>query len=380
MRINRTLTKDYILEKIDEIDIFSEYLNVDDRDIERCISDDLLICSPLRVDEEPTVGFRYNKRGRLKMRDFAGYFWGDCFDLVAYIYGLSVNNKDDFYRILYDIAVRFGLIVDKEYKEHHIAVTKKRSKVIRKGGKHKIEFKARAWNKSDLDYWKVIFKNEQYCSKYLDYFKVYPVDYYWIDIDSQPEPKYYYKRNDPCYAYYFGKDAKGIDDIKLYFPMRKHNGKLPRFITNSNNIGGLDYLPPKVDYLLITKSYKDMCSLYSFITPMNPRVGIITLVSESTPLSEIEYNDLADKVIKTFRNTDIKAVFTLLDFDLTGIRMSNKMRKEFKTIPFFLTNGRFSTIDYEGKDFTDTIVEKGKNFIENLVNSTLIEINKLLKI
>jgi hypothetical protein len=75
MRINRKITKEYVLDNVDEIDIFSEYLQIDDRDIEGCIEHGTLICSPLREDDHPTVGFKYNKKGRLKMRDFAGYFW-----------------------------------------------------------------------------------------------------------------------------------------------------------------------------------------------------------------------------------------------------------------------------------------------------------------
>lgn len=378
MRINRTITKKYILDNIDEIDIFSEYLNIDDADIERCIKDNLLICNPTRVDDNPTVGFKYNSKSRLKMRDFAGYFWGDCFDLVAFIYALNVNDKSDFYKILYDIAVRFGLIKDDRYKQHSIAITKKRIKHIR-AEKRIIEITVRHWNNKDIEYWKTIFKNEQYTKQYLDYFNVYPVEHYWIDRTSQPAPKYFYKANDPCYAYYFGKDYNNIDDIKLYFPLRDRHSKFPKFITNYGSIGGLNYLPSTMDYMLITKSYKDVMSLYSFINPFNPNVGIITLSSESTPISVIDYDALSSRVTKYFRNSKYKAVFTLLDFDLTGVRMSNKLRKTFNTIPFFLTTGQFGTVNYEGKDFTDVINEKGKDFIERLVNTTLVEINKLIK-
>lgn len=379
MKINRTLTKDYILENVDEIDIFSEYLAIDDREIEICIDDGLLMCSPLRSDDNPTVGFKYNAKGRLKMRDFAGYFWGDCFDVIAHLYDLNVNNKEDFYKILYDIAVRFGLIKDSTYKEYTIAVTKKRIKRIREHTKHVIDIKIREWNRADKLYWKKIFKYENRTTKYLDFFKVYAIENYWIDIDSQPAPKYYYKANDPCYAYYFGKDENGIRDIKLYFPLRDRKSPYLKFITNSDNVGGLDYLPQDMDYAIITKSYKDFMSMYSFVATYNPKVGVASLASESTSLSLEEYNYIASRVKAKIRNSDRKAIFTLLDFDRTGVVMSNKMRKDYKTLPFFLTDGRFKTIDYEGKDFTDTIVEKGKDYIDNLVVRTMVEINKMIK-
>ncbi len=378
MRINRTITKSYVLDNINEIDIFSEYFDVDDREIEICIRDNLLISSPIRQDDNPSAGFKYNNRGRLKMRDFGGYFWGDCFDAVAHVHNLNVNNKVDFYKILYDISVRFGLIKDSRYKSHSIAISKNRIKILRENVKHNIEIKIRKWSIKDISYWKTIFKNERYTEQYLNYFRIYPITHYWIDRYSQPAPKYYYKSNDPCYAYYFGKDENGIDNIKLYFPLRTKKTRLPRFITNYSGIGGLNFLPETMDFLLITKSYKDVVSLYSFITPFNPNVGIITLSSESTPMSRFDYDALSNKVTKYFKSSEYKAVFTLLDFDIVGVRMSNKMRRDFNTIPFFLT-GVLGNVTYDGKDFTDVLNEKGKDFATNIINVTLIEFNKLLK-
>jgi 5S rRNA maturation endonuclease (ribonuclease M5) len=171
----------------------------------------------------------------------------------------------------------------------------------------------------------------------------------------------------------------GINDFKLYFPLRDRKLPYPKFITNCDVVAGFNYTPKDMDYALITKSYKDFMSLYSYIFPINNKVGIYSLSSENTPISKEDYTSIVEKVNTNIRNTDTKSVFTLLDFDLTGVRMSNKMRKDFKTIPFFLTDGRFYTVDYEGKDFTDVLIEKGKDFIESLVNNTLVEINKLIE-
>lgn len=56
-----------------------------------------------RNDRHPTVGFAYNDKHKLKIRDFAGYgMWGDCFDVVAYVLSfttgrqINVSVKADF--------------------------------------------------------------------------------------------------------------------------------------------------------------------------------------------------------------------------------------------------------------------------------------------
>ena len=101
--INSTkLTKEYVLSKVSQITIFSTYLNLSDKIIQYCIDSGELICSPIRDDVHPTCGFRYDKKGKLKFRDFAGYFWGDAFDVVAlvmanmYNKNYDVSNKEDF--------------------------------------------------------------------------------------------------------------------------------------------------------------------------------------------------------------------------------------------------------------------------------------------
>ena len=70
----------------------------------------------------------------------------------------------------------------------------------------------------------------------------------------------------------------------------------------------------------------------------------IALQSESQILDEDQWKDLSSR---------FKTIYTLLDFDLTGVRSSNKMRKKYGTIPKFYTNGRFGTKDFGAKDTSD---------------------------
>ena len=89
-----------------------------------------------------------------------------------------------------------------------------------------------------------------------------PVEQYYINRKVNPEPKYYYKPKDPCYAYMLGQNRKGVYLIKLYFPLRKRNTKELKFITNCNVLEGLPNLElDNYDYILITKSSKDRLSI-----------------------------------------------------------------------------------------------------------------------
>ena len=107
------LTKQYILEKISQVTIFSTYLNLSNHVIQHCIDTGELICSPIREDVHPTCGFKYDNRGKLKFKDFSGHFWGDCFDVVALIMSgiynkqYDISNKEDFIKILRHITFTF---------------------------------------------------------------------------------------------------------------------------------------------------------------------------------------------------------------------------------------------------------------------------------
>ena len=117
------LTKQLIFSKISQITIFSTYLNLSDKIVQYCIDTGELICSPIRDDNHPTCGFRYDKKGKLKFRDFAGYFWGDCLDVVAYVMSFidkknyDISNKDDFVMLnsMTHKMLHFGYTYYKKY-------------------------------------------------------------------------------------------------------------------------------------------------------------------------------------------------------------------------------------------------------------------------
>lgn len=341
MEIRPKITKDYILSKVSQEDIFSYYLNIPIATIKECINHNYKINSPLREgDDNPSFGFRYNNTGKLKARDFAGYFWGDCFDAVAIILSakynkvIKVNNPKDFNFILNDI---YKITLGELPNPTALDIVKKLPT--------NIEILNRDWNNADIKYWSKFGINMQI----LTYYNVIPINNYWINRDVNPDPKYYYNKIDPCYAYYHGRTLDGQNKIKLYFPTRDKNIR-PRILSNYSSMEGLNKLRHN-DILIITKSYKDVMSIIStyYIMPegmfsIGRQIDAVSVFSESVYPSENEMQFLKERY---------KTIFTFMDFDLTGIRMTNKLRKKYDTIPIFLTNGRFKSEDYKAKDFSD---------------------------
>lgn len=87
------LTKQLILSKVSQVTIFSTYLNLSDKLVQYCIDTGELICSPIRDDIHPTCGFRYDSKGKLKFRDFAGYFGEIVLMLLLLLWEVFIINN-----------------------------------------------------------------------------------------------------------------------------------------------------------------------------------------------------------------------------------------------------------------------------------------------
>ena len=271
---NAKLDKNFILSKISQISIFSAYLGLNEEDIKHCIDTGELIISPLRYDRHPTCGFRYDNRGKLKFKDFAGFIWGDCFDIAAYVISYTYNrsiditNKKDFISVLKHIVFTFGNIIYGNEKDENVLKDLSIGRDNIKKSKPIIEFVVREWNKYDIEYW----EKGGVDLNWLNINFIYAVDQYYINRKTNPQPKYIYDKKDPCYAYITGRDNKGIHDVKLYFPKRdKHYTK---FITNYNHLEGIYNLErDDYDYIVITKSTKDRVALSKMLWVMSSFTG-----------------------------------------------------------------------------------------------------------
>lgn len=333
------LTKQLILSKISQVTIFSTYLNLSDKLVQYCIDTGELICSPIRDDVHPTCGFKYDNKGKLKFRDFAGYFWGDAFDVVALIMSTiynksyNVSNKEDFIKILRHITFTFKDIFYGQEKDINLVNEINTAIINIKHKKPIIELVVRNWNENDKLYWAKFGVPLQYLN--LNF--VYPIEQYYINRNVNPEPKYFYKKNDPCYGYLLGQDRSGIYNIKLYFPNRDKS--ITRFITNCNHLEGI-YNLDKNDYdiIIITKSTKDRMSIGANIKRMISlyggkdisNIGVINIPHETYHLRQNEFDWLNGKL-----NTNGKIV-SLMDNDKTGKIEAIWLRNNYNIIPIII--------------------------------------------
>lgn len=316
-------TKEYILSCISEEDIFIRYLNINP-DISYSYT------NPFRTDTRAGCRFYYDSRGVLKFNDFSRKENIDCFNVVQKIYNCS------YYKALKIIAKDFGLIEnnsieDFDYTLYNPPKIEKKKTVIR--------ITIRDWNTLDLNFWNKYHINEVYdTKKYLKFMQVYPCKSIWIN-------DYYYKckSNDPCYAYYFGKDENGIDNFKIYFPFRSYN----KFIQNEPNLlQGYDKLPDIGEKLLITKSYKDVLCLRLF------KIYSVAPTSETVLITPEDFSDLYNR----FDN-----IYSLMDNDKIGKHMSYLLRKNYEITPLLFPKDM-------KKDFSDNLENLGIVEMQEMIN------------
>ena len=374
------LTKQYVLSKVSQVTIFATYLNLSDRIVQYCIDTGELICSPIREDIHPTCGFRYDNRGKLKFRDFSGFFWGDCFDIVAYVMSklynkkYNINDKYDFIKVLRHITFTFKDIFYGQEKDINLINEINTAIINIKHDKPKIEIVVRDWNEEDKKYWNQF----GITINFLNINFVHPVEQYYINRNINPEPKYYYNINDPCYAYVLGQDRNGIYNIKLYFPKREKS--TTRFITNCNHLEGIYNLNrDNYDIIVITKSSKDrlaignhiLCnaSLYGGLN-----IGVINIPHETYRLRQNEYDWLNNKLNK------YGIIVSLMDNDITGKHESIWLKRNYNIEPILIPN------DSKCKDFAELIakykvsanqyINKAVNYVKEYIENTKIRYSR----
>lgn len=326
-----SLTKDFILSKLREQDIFSFYLRLG---FYPRVGDSIL--SPFRKDKVPSCYFFTHKSGFLWLKDFGGDFSGDCINLVQQLYNLG------FYEALKRIAEDFRLeqsgSVKSTYESNYIEREKYKPK------KKVIQVKRQLWTPTDVEYWKSFHLN----SKILKEYQVSSCYKVWIEYALI----YNYTKVDPCYCYYFENG-----DYKLYYPFRDQM----RFIHNNSSIlQGYKQLPKQGDLLIITKSLKDVMVLSRFGIPA------VAPQAESIQITEAQYKELKSR---------FNHIFLLYDFDRAGIKTSLAMSHKYCLPYLFLTNGRFNTRDYKAKDISDFVRSHGIRETQELIKQTLQELN-----
>jgi hypothetical protein len=316
------LTKDYILSKISEEEIFTKYLGI-------APTDKGSYTNPKRKDNDPGCSFYVDDRGRWKFKDFARGFNWDCFNVVEYEYDCS------FKEALIKIAIDFNLI---DGTKSDIVFNK------RSASKRKVQLrvKRRSWTREDLAYWLQFGVTEETLSRG----NVSPISHAWFLENGIYKLAYYHKDSDPAFVYHFGEY-----DYKIYFPFRPKGRK---FLQSSfDSLQGYDLLPAHAANLLITKSYKDVLALYSYSHKFD--LYSVAPLSEYIVMSIDQFSDLYNR----FDN-----IATLFDFDRTGITLMRKYESLFK-LPFYMFGKEYKVQMI--KDFADHRKIKGDYETQKLI-------------
>lgn len=321
------VTKDEILTKIPQENIFEYYLKIS-------VQLASPFKNPLRKDKHADCRFYIDSRNMLKFHDIPkGWNW-DCFNLVCIIH------KCNFYESLDIIAQDFNL---RELTPDIELIRKRRiSNLNLPIKKKKIKIVVREWHTKDLKYWNQL----DITKSILNFFKVFPFEKAYLDDILIYN---YYNSKDLGYCYYLEHE-----DMKLYFPFRrKGESQYPKFYHNCpTSVQGYYQLPPTGEFLIITKSMKDVMALFTY------KIDAIANISETIIIRE--------KVMENLKKR-FKVIYTLFDRDKTGISMSIKMRNEYDTIPLFMPSDKLFAIKDE-KDFSDNRIKYGRKHMLNLIN------------
>ena len=320
--ITNEVTRDFLLRFLNEETIFCYYLHLN-------TIPKKLICSPLRDDKRPTVGFYRNSSGSLIFHDFATGEFLTCWSLVARLKGIT------YHQALKLIASDFNI--------QGSSITTNSIHIIPKCDIEQKETIIRVelddFSSTELKWWQSFGVTKPT----LDYYRVYSIKTVFLNGNVLCRKA----QHNPIYGYYFGKKGD-VEQWKIYMPQSK-----TRFIGNisKKTIQGYKQLPKNGELLIITKSMKDVCSLHSY--------GVAAIAPQS------ETSFVSDKMLAELQSR-FKRIVVWFDTDLAGIHSMRILKKQYPQLEYF-----FIPRKYHAKDFSDyirdTSVAEGQSFLEKYI-------------
>ena len=325
----RTITKKFLLEKNTQETYLEYYLGIPVKKG--------LFKNPLRVDHKPTASFYRQTNGDIIFKDFNGSFKGNFISVVMFKYNCCYATA------LKIIAKDFGYVSDSGEPCKKVNIVQS-STNFEGNKKAKIQIQKQNFTPSELAWWKTFGVDDYILYK----FKVFSCKAVFLndELFALSHPK------NPIFGYYRGTDSDDNELWRIYFPKRKEF----RFISNwsASMIQGAKQLPKVGSTLVITKSLKDVMTLYSFgITAIAPN-------SEHLFISEKQF----EKLKARFKN-----IYVFYDNDLTGISNMNKIRKKFNVKCLWIPK------KHGVKDISDFYQRYGQEETLKLINSIYVNRN-----
>lgn len=315
------ITKEFLLSKNNEETYMTYYLGIPVKKG--------LFKSPLRSDNHVTCSFFRGKSGNLYFKDFAS---GKCLTFEGVVM--------EKYGCNYSTALK---IIARDFGYSHSSPQKKVVKIQPKFEEDKqtfIQAEIKEFSEAELKWWNSFGITKDILNK----FKVFSCKTVFLNGNIYAQSA----QHSPIYGYYFGK-KENIEQWRIYMPKRKEF----RFIGNvsTKTIQGYKQLPKNGKLVVITKSMKDVMCLYS--------LGI----SAIAPNSETQF--VTDKVLEELKQR-FKYVALLYDNDLTGVRFTNKIRKQHPELIVTLIPRKTGA-----KDISDHYHMYGKEKTQELIKNSI---------
>ena len=229
-----SLDRESILKRITEYDIFHYYAGSNFR-VNGTFS------SPLREDDANASFGVFQSTNGLRFKDFKTGRHGDCFQFVMDKFSYTFNEA------LRVIDTDFGLklsntVVFKAFTKEMLAPSNLTYTEIVRPRKYDIRVRYRNWNWKDTRFWDQYGISRTTC----EYFKVAPIDYYWIENTR-------YKCMEIAYVIHVGSR------MKIYQPLATKDSSFEKWYgnCNMNSIHGYEIIPEKGEILIITSSNKE---------------------------------------------------------------------------------------------------------------------------
>lgn len=307
-----------LLDKVDDYTIYSYYLGA--------FKPGKLMNSPLRPDDKiPSFAIFPSKTGDLLFKDHGTGESGNALKFVKLYRG--IQTRDELERELLKIVRRMN--------PNQTINTAKYTKLV-SSGVTDIGIVRQPFNTIDKQYWKQFHISIDT----LKHFNVFSIKYFLCNSVVRGT----YKETSPMYAY------KVYDRFKIYRPLASKYTKWRTNLTN-RHVQGLAELPKEGgNLLIITKSLKDVMSLYE--------MGYYAISASS------ETTFIPDDILQSLRSK-WKHIVILYDRDRTGMLRAREYSKKYKFDTIFV-HKKFKT-----KDVSDAIRDNSFEEVKQWLNKTL---------
>lgn len=308
--------KQQILSKFSQEEIFQKYLGFYPKLNVR-------YTNPLRENKTPNTEFLY-VGDVLYMRD-----WGsdqknlNCFSLVQHLYNCS------FYEALQHVQIDFGMdakqmqqcppTIQRNSNYAHVEAHVNKLQTIR--------IRKKEFTEKELEFWNCN-GSFNFNTKKLESMQIYSTEYVWYNNNQ-------WKSAEGVFAYQL---KQGI--FQIYSPFNEDRRYRFRSTNLKDVIAGVQWLE-KSEYVVLSKSYKDMIMLRSL------NVNACALLNEGIIPTKEQMS-----LIASYGNPVV-----LFDSDEKGITVSRKICELYGCRYLQLPDGNF-------KDAYEFVYEEGKSVVE----------------